>query len=131
MQFIDLKTQYQSVKNEIDNAIKMVVDNGQYIMGKQVSELEQQLAEFVGVKHCITCANGTDALQMAFMYYNIGKGDAVFCPDITFIASVEPACMLGATPVFCDIDKHTYNLCPKSLENRIIEVKEKGLHIPS
>ncbi len=130
MQFIDLKAQYNNLKSEINKQIQDVLDDGQYILGKQVLELEDKLATYTGVKHCITCANGTDALQMAFMYYNIGKGDAVFCPDITFIASVEPACMLGATPVFCDIDKNTYNLCPKSLENRIIEVREKGLHKP-
>ncbi len=130
MQFIDLKAQYATLKVEINNKIQDALDNGQYIMGKHVMELEDQLAKYIDVKHCITCANGTDALQMAFMYYKIGMGDAIFCPDITFIASVEPACMLGATPVFCNIDKDTYNLCPESLERRIIEVKEKGLHMP-
>jgi len=126
MQFIDLKAQYHALKGEIDANIQKVLDHGQFIMGSEVAQLEAELAEFTGVRHCIACANGTDALQMLIMAYNIGQGDAVFCPDITFIASVEPACMLGATPVFCDITADTYNLCPVSLERQIQAVLAEG-----
>ena len=91
MQFIDLKAQYQALKAEINESIQAVLDDGRFISGPQVKELEEKLAEYVGRKHCISCANGTDALQIAFMVHGIGAGDAVFCPDITFIASTEPA----------------------------------------
>ena len=87
MQFIDLKAQYRALQTEINEQIQAVLEAGQYIGGAQVKELEQKLAEYVGRKHCITCANGTDALQIAYMVYGIGQGDAVFCPDITFISS--------------------------------------------
>ncbi|MFI3116236.1 MAG: DegT/DnrJ/EryC1/StrS aminotransferase family protein [Clostridia bacterium] len=130
MQFIDLKAQYQKLKTDINHEIQNVLDSASFIMGKEVSEFETMLSEFTSMKHSITCANGTDALQMVFMAYEIGQGDAVFCPDITFIASVEPACMLGATPVFCDIEMDTYNLCPKSLEEQIKNVISKGKHKP-
>lgn len=130
MQFIDLGAQYRTLKTEIDEGIQKVLDHGQYIMGHEVREFEQQLAQYIGVKHCISCANGTDALQMLYMAYGIGKGDAVFCPDITFISSVEPAVMLGATPVFCDIDKDTYNLSPASLERQIKAVLAEGKLTP-
>ncbi len=130
MQFIDLNAQYSALKKEIDNEIQNVLNHGQFIMGKEVSELEQLLSEYTGMKHTITCANGTDALQMVYMAYGIGYGDAVFCTDITFIASVEPACMLGATPVFCDIEKDTYNFSPESLELQIQNVIQKKMHKP-
>ncbi len=130
MQFIDLKAQYITLKTDIDKAIHRVLDEAQYIMGKDVVEFETAIAEYTGVKNAISCANGTDALQILFMAYGVGQGDAVFCPDVTFIASVEPACMLGATPVFCDITKDTYNLCPISLEEQIQNVLKKGLHKP-
>ena len=87
MQFIDLKAQYQALKAEINENIQNVLDDGRYIGGPQVKELEEKLAAYVGRKHCISCANGTDALQIAYMVYGIGEGDAVFCPDITFISS--------------------------------------------
>ncbi len=130
MQFIDLKAQYNNLKEDINNAIQNVLEHGQYIMGKEVGEFEKSLSDYTGVKHVISCGNGTDALQMIFMAYNIGTGDAVFCPDVTFIASVEPACMLGATPVFCDITKDTYNLCAVSLKKQIETVIAKGEHTP-
>lgn len=98
MEFIDLKAQYRALKPEIDANIQAVLDAGQFIGGPYVKELERQLAEYVGRKHCISCGNGTDALQAAYMALGVGEGDAVFCPDCTFIASVEPANMLGATP---------------------------------
>jgi len=126
MQFIDLKAQYRALKEEINANIQTVLDSAQFIGGPQVKELEGKLADFVGRKHCISCANGTDALQVAFMAYGVGEGDAVFCPDVTFIASVEPAFMLGATPVFCDITKDTYNLSPESLERQIKAVLAEG-----
>lgn len=130
MQFIDLKAQYRALKDEIDANIHEVLDAGQFIGGPQVKELEKQLAEYVGRKHCITCANGTDALQIAFMVYGIGQGDAVFCPDITFISSTEPSKMFGAASVFCDIQPDTYNLCPKSLEKQIQAVLAEGKLTP-
>lgn len=130
MQFIDLKTQYTMLKEEINIAIQNVLNHGQYIMGKEVEEFEKSLSDYIGVKHAISCANGTDALQMLYMAYNVGPGDAVFCSDITFMASVEPACMLGATPVFCDIDKDTYNICPKSLRSQIEAVLKEGKLLP-
>ena len=130
MQFIDLKAQYQALKAEINENIQAVLDDGRYIGGPQVKELEEKLAEYVGRKHCISCANGTDALQIAYMVYGIGEGDAVFCPDITFISSTEPSKMLGATSVFCDIQPDTYNLCPVSLERQIQAVLAEGKLTP-
>lgn len=126
MQFIDLKAQYRALKPEIDANIQAVLDSTQFIGGSFVKELENKLAFFVGRKHCITCANGTDALQLAFMVYGIGAGDAVFCPDMTFISSTEPAKMFGATSVFCDITPDTYCLCPQSLERQIQAVLAEG-----
>lgn len=130
MQFIDLKAQYNVLKEEINQNIQQVLEASQFIGGAQVKELEQKLAAFVGRKHCITCANGTDALQIAFMLYGIGAGDAVFCPDITFISSTEPAKMFGATSVFCDIQPDTYCLCPESLERQIQAVEAEGKLTP-
>ena len=126
MQFIDLKAQYRALKTEINANIQQVLDSAQFIGGPQVKELEKQLAEFVGRKHCITCANGTDALQIAYMIAGVGEGDAVFCPDMTFISSTEPAKMFGATSVFCDITRDTYTLCPESLEKQIQAVLADG-----
>lgn len=130
MQFIDLKAQYQALKEEINQNIQRCLDDGRYIGGPQVKQLEEKLASFVGRKHCISCANGTDALQIAYMIYGIGEGDAVFCPDITFISSTEPSKMLGATSVFCDIQPDTYNLCPESLERQIKAVLAEGKLTP-
>ena len=130
MQFIDLKAQYAALKEEINANIQSVLDAAQFISGPQVKELEQQLAAFVGRKHCITCANGTDALQIAYMVAGVGQGDAVFCPDMTFISSTEPAKMFGATSVFCDITADTYTLCPESLERQIKAVLAEGKLTP-
>lgn len=130
MQFIDLQAQYKALKAEIDANMQSVLNSAQFIGGSYVKELEEKLAAFTGRKHCVTCGNGTEALQLAFMAYGVGKGDAVFCPDVTFIASVEPACMLGATPVFCDITPDTYNLCPESLERQIRAVLAEGKLTP-
>ena len=126
MECIDLKAQYRRLKREIDSAIESVLSEAHFIGGEEVRQLEKRLAEYVGRKHCISCGSGTDALQLVFMAYQIGTGDAVFCPDMTFIASIEPAVMLGAVPVFCDIEPDTYNLSPQSLENHIRMVIEEG-----
>lgn len=130
MQFIDLKAQYHALKSEIDANIQSVLDSAQFIGGPQVKELEGQLAAFTGRKHCITCANGTDALQITYMVAGVGEGDAVFCPDMTFISSTEPAKMFGATSVFCDITPDTYTLCPESLERQIQAVLAEGKLTP-
>lgn len=130
MQFIDLKAQYKALKPEIDANIQSVLDSAQFIGGSYVKELEKELAAFVGRKHCITCANGTDALQLAFMVAGVGDGDAVFCPDMTFISSTEPAKMFGAVSVFCDITPDTYCLSPESLERQIKAVLAEGKLTP-
>ena len=100
MEFIDLKAQYRALQGEIDANIQRILAGAHFIGGEEVAEFEEKLAAYVGRKHCVSCGNGTDALQLVYMAYGIGAGDAVFCPDMTFIASVEPACMLGAAPVF-------------------------------
>lgn len=119
MEFRDLKQQYQLYKTEIDSAIQHVLCGAAFISGKEVRLLEEALAEYVGVKHCITCANGTDALQLALMVWGIGQGDAVFVPDFTFFSSGEVVSLVGATPVFVDIDADTYNISAMSLEKSI------------
>ena len=119
MEFRDLQHQYQLHKNEINSAIQNVLTQSNFISGSQVQQLELKLAEYVGVKNCITCANGTDALQLALMTWGIGRGDAVFVPDFTFFSSGEVVPIVGATPVFVDIDADTYNICPESLEKAI------------
>ena len=130
MQFIDLKAQYRALKTEINANIQTVLDSAQFIGGPSVKELEENLAAFVGRRHCVTCANGTDALQIAYMVAGVGAGDAVFCPDMTFISSTEPAKMFGATSVFCDITPDTYTLCPESLERQIQAVLAEGKLTP-
>jgi len=130
MQFIDLAAQYQHLKSKIDKRIRAVLDHGQYIMGPEVAELEAKLAEYVGVKHCITCANGTDALQLTMMILNIQPGEAVFCPTFTFFATAEVIGLVGATPVFVDSDERTFNICPIDLEKRIQQVLAEGKLAP-
>lgn len=126
MQFIDLHVQYLDLKSEIDANIQKVLDHGKYIMGPEVAELEAELADYVGVKHCITCANGTDALQMVLMAWGIKEGDAVFVPSFTFMSSAEVASLEGATPVFVDINPRTFNICANSLEEQIQKVITEG-----
>lgn len=126
MQFIDLNAQYRALQLEIDANIQSVLTSAQFIGGPFVQELEERLAAYVGRKHCVTCANGTDALQAACMAMGVGPGDAVFCTDVTMVASVEPAKMLGTSIVFCDIDPHTYNLSADSLERQIQAVQSEG-----
>lgn len=119
MEFRDLHAQYNCLSVEIDSVIKDVLSSGRFIGGKPVVELEDALAEYVGVRHCITCGNGTDALQLALMAWGIKSGDAVFVPDFTFFSSGEVVSAVGATPVFVDVDERTFNIDPKSLEKNI------------
>ena len=126
MQFRDLQKQYEVLKPQIDAAVQKVCAQADYISGREVKELEQQLAEYVGVKHCITCANGTDALSLVLMAWGIGPGDAVLVPDFTFFASGETVAFEGATPIFVDVDERTFNLDPDKLEEKIVQVKEQG-----
>ncbi|MCI8800036.1 MAG: DegT/DnrJ/EryC1/StrS family aminotransferase [Lachnospiraceae bacterium] len=130
MQFRDLKKQYQILKPEIDPAIQQVLTTGNFISGSQVTQLEEQLAAYVGTKHCITCGNGTDALTLALMVWNIGPGDAVFVPDFTFFASGETPAYEGAVPIFVDVEEDTFNMSPSSLEEAILQVKREGKLIP-
>lgn len=130
MRFIDLEAQYQALKADIDANIQSVLGSAQFIGGPYVQELEARLAAFTGREHCITCANGTDALQLAFLAAGVGAGDAVFCPDMTFISSTEPAKMSGAASVFCDILPDTYCLSPESLERQIEAVLAEGRLVP-
>ena len=127
MQFIDLQAQYLHLKKRIDRRIETVLGHGKYIMGPEVRELEENLAEYLQVKHAITCAHGTDALHLALMALGLGEGDAVFCPTFTFFASAEVISLVGATPVFVDVDATTFNICPKHLRKTIelVETKSK------
>lgn len=126
MEFRDLKRQYQVLKPQMDAAMLEVAENCNFISGKQVTELEQQLAEYVGVKHCVTCGNGTDALTLVMMVWDIKAGDAVFVPTFTFFASAEVVAFEGATPVFVDVDERTFNVDPVKLEEAIEQVKKEG-----
>lgn len=130
MQFRDLKAQYEALKGDIDAAMTQVASDCNFISGKQVSDLETELAEYVGVKHCITCGNGTDALTMMMMAWNIKEGDAVFVPDFTFFASGEVVSFEGATPVFYDVCQDTFNADAESLEKAIKAVIEEGKLTP-
>jgi len=130
MQFRDLVKQYNVLKPAIDKAMTDTAASGGYIMGKPVKELESYLAEYVGTKHCITCANGTDALTLALKAWNIKEGDAIFVPDFTFFASAEVISLEGATPVFVDVDADTFNMDVKSLEVAIEKTIKKGKLLP-
>ncbi len=130
MQFVDLKTQYEKLKADIDEGIRKVLHHGKFIMGPEVAELEEKLADYVGVKHCISVSSGTDALLIPLMAWGVGPGDAVFVPDFTFVSTSEVACLTGATPVFVDIDRKTFNMDPQSLEKMILKVQKMGLLVP-
>lgn len=119
MQFIDLAAQQARIKDKIDANIQKVLAHGQYILGPEVTELEEKLAAFTGAKYCITCANGTDALQIAQMALGIGPGDEVITPGFTYIATAETVALLGAKPVYVDVCPSTYNLDPNKLEAAI------------
>ena len=126
MQFRDLHKQYEKLKPEIDKGMQEVIDKTAFILGKPVTDLEKELAEYVGRKHCVACGNGTDALVLALKAYNIGQGDAVFTADFTYIASASCAELVGATSVFADIDLLTFNINPVSLEKQILRVIKEG-----
>ena len=130
MQFRDLQKQYQVLKPQMDEAVGKVLTAANFISGAQVKSLEKKLAEFVGVKHCITCANGTDALKLAEIACGIGNGHAVFVPDFTFFSSAETVADLGATNVFVDVDMDTFNICPRALEAAIQKVLAEGKLMP-
>jgi len=119
IEFIDLKKQQARIKDKLDAAIQRVLSHGQYILGPEVAELETKLASFVGAKHCITCANGTDALQIALMSLGVGPGDEVITPGFTYIATAETVALLGAKPIYIDVDPQTCNMDPGLLETAI------------
>jgi len=126
MQFIDLHAQQTRLKAEIDAGIADVLAHGRYILGPQVEEFETKLAKFAEAKHAVSCANGTDAILLPLLAWNIGPGDAVFCPSFSYCATAEVIALRGATPVFVDIDRATYNMDPESLKTAIAQVKRQG-----
>lgn len=126
MEFRYLKRQYQSLKNDIDLRMHEVIEQTNFIQGKQVVELEKQLAGYTGVKHCVSCANGTDALQLALMAWNVGEKDAVFVPDFTFFSSGEVVSAVNAVPIFVDVEQDTYNVDCDSLESMIQKIIQEG-----
>lgn len=125
-QFIDLPTQYQAIRKEIDSAITGVLNHGQYIMGPEVTELESRLAKYIGVKHVVSCSSGTDALLLPLLAKKLKKTDVVLTSPFTFFASAEAISLAGGTPAFVDIDKRTYNIDPTKLEKKIAALKEEG-----
>lgn len=130
IEFVDLKAQYYSQKGTIDCAIQKVLDHGRFIMGPEVGELEAALSVFTGAKHAIGCSSGTDALLLIMMAENIGPGDAVFVPSFTFTATAEVPLLLGATPVFVDVNPNDFNICTIDLEKKINSVKAEGVLTP-
>ncbi|HAA93683.1 MAG TPA: aminotransferase DegT, partial [Rhodospirillaceae bacterium] len=126
MPLVDLKAQYRAYKDDIDTAIQGVLDHGRFIMGPEVGEFETQLATFCGSRHAIGVSSGTDALVMIMMAENIGPGDAVFVPGFTFTATAEVLMLLGASPVFVDVDENDFNIDCGDLERRIEQVKAAG-----
>lgn len=130
VQFRNLKKQYEVLKVQMDASISQALADAHYISGPQVQRLEQQLAEYVGAKHCITCANGTDAITLALKAWGIGPGDAVFVPDFTFFSSGECPAAEGAACVFADVQANTFNIDPDRLEQTILAVKAEGKYTP-
>ena len=130
MQFRDLKTQYTVLKDEMDKAILDVVASSAFVMGPKIKEMEESFAEYVGVKHCVACNSGTDALLLALKVWDVKAGDAVFVPSFTFFASAEVIAMQGATPVFVDVDKDTFNMDVADLERKIEQTLKAGKLIP-
>ena len=130
IEFRDLHRQYHLLKDSIDSAIAHICETAHFIGGSTVTELEKELAHYVGVRHCVTCANGTDALSLALMAWGIGPGDAVFVPDFTFFASAEAPALIGATPVLVDVSADTYNIDPLKLEEAINTVLQEGILKP-
>lgn len=128
--FIDLKAQQARLRPQIDSAIAAVLDHGQYILGPEVKQFESELARFGQADHVLGCANGTDALLLPMMAWGMPRGVAVFCPSFTYCASVEAIALLGGVPIFVDIDRETYNMCPDSLRKAIEGVKADGKYTP-
>ncbi len=131
MQFIDLETQQGKIRNSIEANIRKVLDHGQYIMGPEVKELEKKLADFVGMKCCIGCSSGTDALLMALMALSLGPGDAVITTPFTFVATAEAIALTGAVPIFADIDQNTFNIAPAEIEKIMKAIKLRDNSLPS
>ena len=127
MQFIDLKKQQKTIRQKIDERIISVLDHGKYIMGPEVFELEEKLAEYVGVKHCISCSSGTDALLIPLMAKDVGPGDAVITTPFTYVATAEVIALTGATPVFCDIYPTTFNIDPTKIDDAVEYAISNGL----
>ncbi|MBM3545349.1 MAG: DegT/DnrJ/EryC1/StrS family aminotransferase [Alphaproteobacteria bacterium] len=125
--FVDLQAQRRRIGARMDEALARVLAHGQFILGPEVKELEGKLAAFSGVKHCIGCANGTDALLLPLMAWGIGPGDAVIVPSFTFVASAEVVVLAGATPVFVDVDRGSFNMTAETLELGILAAREAGL----
>ena len=130
MEFRDLKKQYEAVRVEIDHAIKAVLESTSFIMGEEVKKLEKELADYVGAKECITCGNGTDALQLALMVWGVGKGDAIFLPDFTFFSTGEVVAALGAIPIFVNVERDTYNISIEDLQNKIDRILKEDQLTP-
>ncbi|MEL7649875.1 MAG: DegT/DnrJ/EryC1/StrS family aminotransferase [Sedimentibacter sp.] len=130
MEFRDLKAQYTKYKQEIDRAVQEVLLKADFIGGSQVKALEDRIADYTGVKHCITCANGTDAMTLVMMAWNIKYGDAVFVPDFTFFSTAEVVASRGATPIFVDVERETFNIDPVKLEHAIENTLSDGNLVP-
>jgi dTDP-4-amino-4,6-dideoxygalactose transaminase len=128
--FIDLQAQRRRIAGEIDRAVSAAVESGQWILGPQVKQLETELARFAGVKHAVSCANGTDALMLLLRAWDVGPGDAVFVPAFTFAASAEVVVLVGASPVFVDVLEDTFNMDPASLSAAVAMVKREGKLCP-
>lgn len=126
MQFIDLQAQRLTIENEISSAIGRVLEHGQFILGPEVRQFERQLANYGQAQHALSCANGTDAIILALKALGIGRGDAVFCPSFTYVATAEAIALLGATPIFIDIERDIYTACPQSLQRAIDDVRAVG-----
>ena len=130
MQFIDLHAQQRRIRSKIDIALNTVLEHGQYVLGPEVNQLEDELATYCNVGNAVTCANGTDALVLALMALEIKPGDAVFCPSFSFVATAQVIPWLGAVPIFVDIDPQTYNMDAESLEGAIKDTIAKNKHVP-
>ncbi len=130
MNFRDLSKQYEVLKEQIDAAMNAVAESAHFISGPQVTEIEKKLAKYVGVKHCISCANGTDAISIAMRIWGIGPGDAVFVPDFTFFSSGECPADEGATPIFVDVDSRSFNIEPTKLQEAIEKTIKDGKYVP-
>jgi UDP-2-acetamido-2-deoxy-ribo-hexuluronate aminotransferase len=126
VRFIDLQAQYARIGDAVERRVLDVLRGGQYILGPEVTELESKLAQFTGARHCVSCASGTDALQIALMAQCVGPGDAVFVPTFTFVATAEVVSLVGATPIFVDIDPSNFNLNPQALERAIQAVRSNA-----